>query len=266
MASPLTNYVFDLLRTAAQEEPSPARLEQHLRALAKWRSTLIQNTMVQKNGATIMAGVFAGMKYHRSSSEGCYVPKLLGCYEAPLQLAVEEVIARGYRRVLNIGCAEGYYAVGLARRMPDAHIIAFDLNEQARAACGQLAEENGVSDRVTIASEFTCADFQRFADHSTLVLCDIEGAEHALLDPGKAPALARLDVIVEVHDCFHPGLSEEIAGRFRPTHEVTVIRDGGNRRPEKLPVWLYELSELDRLIAIWEWRAGPTPWLVMRHR
>jgi hypothetical protein len=25
-----------------------------------------------------------------------------------------------------------------------------------------------------------------------------------------------------------------------------------------------ELSHMDRLLAIWEWRSGPTPWLVMR--
>jgi hypothetical protein len=29
------------------------------------------------------------------------------------------------------------------------------------------------------------------------------------------------------------------------------------------PWWLKDLSHLDQLLAVWEWRAGPTPWLVM---
>ncbi len=29
---------------------------------------------------------------------------------------------------------------------------------------------------------------------------------------------------------------------------------------------LRELTELDKLIAVWEWRSGPTPWLVMTPR
>ena len=32
-----------------------------------------------------------------------------------------------------------------------------------------------------------------------------------------------------------------------------------------LPAWMEELPDLDRLIALWEWRSGPTPWLWMQH-
>jgi hypothetical protein len=31
-----------------------------------------------------------------------------------------------------------------------------------------------------------------------------------------------------------------------------------------MPAWLQELAHLDQLLAVWEWRAAPTPWLVMR--
>jgi len=40
--------------------------------------------------------------------------KLLGFYEQPLQPYIEQVIQTGYPTIINIGCAEGYYAVGLA--------------------------------------------------------------------------------------------------------------------------------------------------------
>jgi hypothetical protein len=33
-----------------------------------------------------------------------------------------------------------------------------------------------------------------------------------------------------------------------------------------LPGWMTPLPHLDLLLATWEWRAAPTPWLVMRPR
>ena len=33
-----------------------------------------------------------------------------------------------------------------------------------------------------------------------------------------------------------------------------------------LPDWMESLSDLDRLIALWEWRSGPTPWLWMTRK
>jgi hypothetical protein len=33
-----------------------------------------------------------------------------------------------------------------------------------------------------------------------------------------------------------------------------------------LPEWMEGLSDMDRLLALWEWRTGPTPWLWMQRR
>ena len=61
-----------------------------------------------------MQGPLAGMDFLPQSAEGCHIAKLLGCYEQPLQPFIEEAIANAYPTILNIGCAEGYYAVGMA--------------------------------------------------------------------------------------------------------------------------------------------------------
>ena len=65
---------------------------------------------------TIAAGPFAKMKYSFESHGSSIVPKLVGSYEAPLESWIEEAIKNGYNRIIDIGCAEGYYAVGLAFR------------------------------------------------------------------------------------------------------------------------------------------------------
>jgi hypothetical protein len=248
----------------APDGTEAAQLHAALRLLSKWRSALIQNTLLQHHGTTVRQGVLKGLDFLPQSAEGCHIPKLLGCYEQPLQPVIEEAIAAGYATVLNIGCAEGYYATGLARRMPGSMVHAFDLNPKAREACAALAAKNGVAERVTIGGLFSPADFAGFADRKTLVFCDIEGAEYELLDPGAAPALAGMDIIVEAHDCFRPGLSQALENRFASTHVVTRILDDGQRSLAEPPDWFCALSHLDQLLAVWEWRTGPTPWLVMK--
>jgi hypothetical protein len=49
--------------------------------------------------------------------------------------------------------------------------------------------------------------------------------------------------------------------RFDATHDIVVVEPQG-KNPE-MPWWLKELGHLDHLLAVWEWRSFPTPWLVM---
>lgn len=263
-ASALTRNVSAQLLAMLSEEPSQQALIQAYRLLAKWRAQLIENTIVARHGTTITYGPFAGMHYSIRATEGARAARLLGCYEASLPPIIEAIVTKGYETVVDIGCAEGYYAVGLARRMPKAQVLARDTNPKAQDSCRELAELNAVSDRVGIGGEWGHQDFEICKMSKTVVICDIEGGENALLDPSKAPGLLDADILVEVHDCFHPGLSDTIAERFTATHHVTKL----NRRidSDALPEWMEEFSDLDRLTALWEWRAGPTPWLWMERR
>ena len=167
---------------------------------------------------------------------------------------------------MNIGCAEGYYAVGMARRMPNTRVLAFDLNPKAQETCKALAAKNGVSDRVQVGALFKPEDFAGYAGQKTLVLCDIEAAEQTLLDPALAPALAGMDLIVESHECLLPGITHTLIERFKATHQITLVQDDGQRQLINPPQWFHSLAHLDQLLATWEWRSGATPWVVMRVR
>ena len=251
-----------LRRALAKPDPLSGRdLEGILRLMGKWRHQMISNSIIARDGPVVQAGPFAGMRLGQHSAEGCHAPKLLGCYEQALHPHFERFITRGFDAVLNIGCAEGYYAIGLARRMPGTEIFAHDLNEGAQLACRALAEANDVSDRITIGGLVRGEDFARFADRKTLVLVDIEGGEEALLDPVAFPALRQLTLIVECHEERRRGMTDLIATRFAPTHQVIRLEQPFSQ-PE-LPEWMQGLGHLDQLLAIWEWRMAPTPWLVL---
>jgi hypothetical protein len=242
--------------------PSPLALERALRHLAKWRAHLLENTLLQTDGDVVQTGPFKGMRYVCRATEGARLARLLGCYEVTLAPVIEQAIARAYPLVIDLGSAEGYYAVGLATRMPTTRVMARDENPKAKESCAALAKANGVADRVDVGGRMDHADFDICMQQDTLVICDIEGAEDTLLDIEKAPALAHADILVECHDGMTPGLSDKIARRFEATHKITRLSRATDS--SALPGWMDRLSDLDRAIALWEWRAGPTPWLWMQ--
>ena len=162
---------------------------------------------------------------------------------------------------VNIGSTEGYYAVGLARRLPRSRVVAFDIDPTARHLCRRLASLNGVSDRVEVRGECDTAYLSTLPPGS-VVLSDCEGAEKEILDPSAASALRAITVIVEVHDHVDPAISETLRARFGSTHSIEELLT----RPRDPSVY----PELDSYLpaaaarAVSEDRPGAMAWLVLR--
>lgn len=256
--------VVQWLRDRLAREPNPAdprELNTILRVLAVWRSRAIADAYVRHHGTRIFQGPFAGMDYVAVAAEGALTPRLIGTYESELHPYVEGYARAGLEVVIDVGCAEGYYAVGLARLMPGIMVHAFDINPLARAACAELAAKNGVAERMVIGGEFTPTGFESFKDRRCLVVVDIEGAEDDLLQPDQSPALARMDLIVETHDVYRPGVCDRLMARFAATHDIVKLDPQAKTLP--LPPFLHGASHIDQLLAVWEFRLRPTPWLVM---
>jgi hypothetical protein len=228
----------------------------------KWRTQLWVNTLA-KQSLEVRSGPFAGMNYVVNAAEGAFLPRLLGVYERELHPDLLAFAAAGMDQVIDIGCAEGYYAVGLARLMPGVTVNAYDVDEIARRRCGLLAEANGVAGRVIVRGEFRGEDFETFHDKGrVLIFIDAEGFEDDILRPDLYPALAGFSLIVETHPGHREGVTERLIERFSATHEVKRL-DPSLEKAD-LPAELTSRTHLDMLLACWEWRAGPTPWLVMR--
>ena len=61
-------------------------------------------------------------------------PYQVGSFELELHPAVERIVAERPATVVNVGSAEGYYAVGLAMRLAGARVVGFELDPALRAA------------------------------------------------------------------------------------------------------------------------------------
>ena len=171
-------------------------------------------------GGTVVAGPFRGMSYLPLALGSALPPKLLGTYERELHPWIEEIALRLYATIHVIGCAEGYYAVGLALRSPASTVHAYDLHPQAPGLLRRLAARNGVSRRVTFRGLFSAAALADPQTPPALLVCDIEGDEVELLDPAQAPGLLAVDMLVEVHDAGTGSIEGLLESRFQTTHQI----------------------------------------------
>lgn len=235
--------------------------------LLGYQSIVLGHMAMGRIGKKVFAGPFRGMELIDDIMSGLFTPQLLGTYEWEIHDAVEHAIAKPYKNVINVGCAYGYYAVGLARRMQDATVYAYDIDETCREQCKKMAELNGVADRVIIGERFNGEDWEKFKDEETLVFMDIEGGEKELLDPVKYPALQSMDAIVELHDCNIPDISITLPASFAPTHKVKVLPNAPFSFPlEKILGNDYGNDHFDNLIATWEGRGGKTPYGILTRK
>jgi Ribosomal protein L11 methyltransferase (PrmA) len=207
-------------------------------------------------GGKVASGPFAGMQLDYEALPVHAAPKFLGTYEMELHGCIERAIELAPRYILNIGCAEGFYAVGLAMRLPNSQVFAGDADPKALRATLRNAELNNVRGRVRGVGIVKSGEFDSYlmADRSLLIM-DCEGAEFTLLDPANDPILLRTHILVEVHPQF--GSELDIVARFAQTHRVQTIKQVSRSMPNICPI-----PSIDLLLATDE-RRGEDRWLFL---
>ena len=250
------------LRRQAQPVAQRALGSAHPAVLRRWRGLQaarrarrlgsVTREFVTWHGLTVSGGPFAGLRYPDATATSL-IPKLLGVYERELHPVVERVIREEPDLIVNVGAADGYYAVGLARRCPRAAVHAFEADSRARALLARVAGANGVA--IQIGGAAGLGELRALQGRALIVI-DCEGCEAALLDPDQAPLLRCATIVAELHDFAVPALGETIAERFGATHDLTLVSTGA-QPPERSSTLALALSE---------YRPGPMRWAVMSPR
>jgi hypothetical protein len=203
----------------------------------------------------------------RIGAQGGLIPKLAGTYECELAGVIERIVARAPRTVIDVGAAEGYYAVGLATRLPTARIVAYEMETPLHALVRRLAEANGVASRLDLRGACSVASLGRDLEASranatlrdTVIVMDVEGFEDTLLDPAAIPELDDVAVLVEVHDTLVPGVGDRLRARFARTHSIESIRSRA-RSARDLPPGA-TLDEPEAMLD--EGRTRPMDWYLL---
>lgn len=202
---------------------SEARRALALGEIVSEQNRLLSKLFGGKTEISVLNGPFKGMLYINTAYGSQLLPKIIGSYEEPIHQWIREISNNGYSSIIDVGCAEGYYAVGFKYLNKNSMVYGFDLNKSAINAASRLALLN----KCEVHFEENCSHstLNKLAGNGTLLFCDIEGAELELLNPSKAPSLISTDILVEAHDCFVENLSDILIDRFCTTHSIKIAID-----------------------------------------
>lgn len=173
---------------------------------------------------TVQNGPFAGLTYPDELAIGsAFYPKIVGCYERELWEVFAFFKQQSYERIVDVGSAEGYYAVGLAKYHPNAQVLACDTDENAQQAVLQMAEINGLSS-IQVQGTFDAQQLMQFDFKSKgLLICDCEGFEKQLFTTENCKNLSNVDVLIELHDFIDPTISTTLKNLLAPSHDLLSI-------------------------------------------
>lgn len=216
--------------------------------------------------STVQYGPFSGLrlsgdlwwgKTDRSSM-------LLGTYEQEVLQAITH-LPQSRDLFINVGAADGYYAVGMVANGMCKRSICYEQSEIGQQSIVALADANAVTDRIVVRGEAGPSFLEAFTDGElsrAIVLIDVEGAEFSLL---KAPQLERLRtsiVFVELHEGFFENgsrLVDRVEADASPWFKVSYLATGG-RDPNSVPE-LCGYGDNDRWLMVSESRPYRMKWL-----
>jgi hypothetical protein len=240
----------------------------NLRRIVAFHRRRLSRKIFKQSGGVIKHGPFAGMILLDDPRWGQpdQAAMIFGMYEQE----VLENLANAppqFRTFVDIGAADGYYAVGLVKCGKVDRAICFEAHPQGRATIARLAEQNGVSDKVTIlgaASEHFVDMLNAYKVNSgeTMVLVDIEGAEFKVLTEKVFASLRSSMIIVETHAHIYDDPEAEmdlLRKRASRTHRSTSWYPGA-RNPSVFKE-LEDFPETDRWIICSEGRYEIQQWL-----
>jgi len=217
-------------------------------------------------GLTVLNGPFKGMRYPHLMSVGSAInPKLLGSYESELAPAIDYILTQDYHAIVDIGCAEGYYAVGLGMKLPKATVYAYDTDPRALMLCQEMAALNGVKVQT---GGFCTPDTLRSLDLGarSLIISDCEGYETRMFDPQLAADLRRHDFLIALHDMNDIYASRKVSEALSATHELLFFESVDDIQK----AYTYEYPELagfdleERYFLLKEYRQNIMRWILAK--
>ena len=210
----------------------------------------------------VATGPFQGMYIDKSAQwgDGDIGSKLLGCYESELHPYIEKMISSQPDCLVNVGCGEGFYGVGIGRRSPLTKITMIDVQQRMIDTSKYNASRNNVVSDFSLESiPYKLEELLHPYKNPALVM-DCEGFEMDLIRPDLVPALKKTMMIIELHDFMRPNITSILKERCGKTHTIIDVPQGAKN--PYLPI-VSHLSDWDKMLICVEGRPCTMHWFIM---
>jgi len=212
----------------------------------------------------IKDGIFKGIKYPKLISSGSAIyPKLLGSYECELTKVFEQFFSEPLTTIIDIGCAEGYYLVGFAKKKASLKMIGVDISEMALSQTKQMLIENQIDlSRISLYKAFNINLIPTGINDRVLIICDCEGYEDEIFKDDLSSAFNNCILLIECHDFIIPNITERLAKALTLTHQIEIIQTvSESTKLNFIPTEMSQLSFNDKLSLLNEGRPTSMNWI-----
>lgn len=186
------------------------------------KDIVLVNELSPKN--EILGGIFKGIKYPSLEiTESSICPKIIGVYELQVQHAIEKLSSSSFSDIINIGSAEGYYSVGLAKRFPDKSIHCYEIENKDIEFNKLFAKLNNCENLYYYNK---CTAENLLKNHNKkdyLILSDCEGYEFEIFTKEVITNFRFSTFIIELHP-FKELSSDALLKRFS-NHTIQIINN-----------------------------------------
>ncbi|MDA8535758.1 hypothetical protein N9L23_00125 [Alphaproteobacteria bacterium] len=208
-------------------------------------------------GGVIRYGLFEGMRLNCNTWWGMadLGSQCLGLYEKQILDLISH--AGPFDTFLDIGAADGYYAIGMLHSQMAKRSICFEISEKGQASIKKNWTLNKRIGKLKIhgeANEASLSEIVPKINGKSLVLIDIEGAEFSLLTPKIITMLKNCEVIIEIHNWVEDFLSKykTLLTDLNQHFEINVIKNAV-QNTESIPL-LRSYTDDNRLLVASERR------------
>ena len=228
----------------------------------------VLNKIILEHGYQVAYGAFKGMKLSKNIywSKNDLITHILGVYEKHVLKKIIEFSKKGNYPFIDIGAADGYFAIGMAFSETFKKIYAFEIDEEGRRSLNRNIENNLCKGKVVVDIEANFENLKEIIDKnkSAVILIDIEGSEFDLLDNKLLKLLSNCYIVCELHPALSTNGFEKqnkLINNVKAFFDVSIIQ-----RESYCPNKFSELSEFtdeERLIAFGEGRENNMNWLIL---
>ena len=127
----------------------------------------------------------------------------LGLYEKEILKFIENIEDGQFTNFIDIGAADGYYAVGLLSTGKIQRSICFEKTDKGREAIFTNWKNNGAIGQLVVKAEANFESIATLTEHDlerSLILIDIEGGEFELLNNDTIHKFRYSKILLEIHN------------------------------------------------------------------